>query len=82
MTQKGNLYNTNIDDITVFGVYRLGDGNTSSGDHIPNWGALIVLDMNVHDGLYQIHITNRGEYGVYIRNYEEEDGLWGIWYKV
>lgn len=82
LTQKGNLYNTNIDDITVFGVYRLGDGNTSSGDHTPNWGALIVLDMNVHDGLYQIHITNKGENGVYIRNYDEEDGLWSIWYKV
>ena len=83
LTQKGNLYNTNIDDITVFGVYRLGDGNTSSGDHIPNWGALIVLDMNVHDGLYQIHITQGGTNGVYIRNYDTQpEESWGLWYKV
>lgn len=80
MTQKGNLYNTNIDDIAAFGVYRLGNGNTSSGDHIPNWGALIVLDMKIYDGLYQIHITNGGNEGVYIRSKQNND--WNLWYKV
>ena len=80
LTQKGSLYNTNIDDITAFGVYRLGDGNSSSGDHIPDWGALIVLDMKFYDGFYQIHITNGGREGVYIRN--KKNNIWNSWYKV
>lgn len=80
LTQRGNLYNTNIDDVSNFGIYRLGEGNSSSGDHVLNWGLLIVLNTEVYDGTYQIHITNNGAAGVYIRSKTNED--WDSWYKI
>lgn len=80
LTKRGNLYDTNIDDVSNFGIYRLGNGNSSSGDHVLDWGLLIVLNTGSYDGKYQIHITSGGSEGVYIRSKTNED--WDSWYKI
>ena len=80
LTQKGNLYNTNIDDITDFGIYRLGNENSSSGDHVPDWGLLIVLNTGAYDGLYQIHVEFQALGSLFIRNRINEE--WSSWIKI